>query len=75
VVQIHVPGEPKPIELVGRTCWGRIEHEPGEVGARAVAAVGIELLGGSPKNLNRYERLAELESGAGPPLAAPGGLG
>ncbi|MFQ5515095.1 MAG: PilZ domain-containing protein [Myxococcota bacterium] len=61
LVQIHVPDEKKPIELVGRTCWGRVEHVPGEVAARAVAAVGIEVLGGSARDLDRYEKtLAKL---------------
>jgi hypothetical protein len=72
ILQIHVPGENRPIELVGRTCWGRIEHEPGQVGARAVAAVGIEVVGGSSRDLDRYDRtLAELETGTEPRLQPP----
>lgn len=76
LLQIHVPGERTPIELVGRICWGRVEHEPGRVGARAVAAVGVEVLGGSPQDLDRYDRaLAELEGRAEPSLAGHEALG
>ena len=62
LLELHLPGERRPIELVGRTCWGRVEHEPGEFGARAVATVGIEVLGGSKSNLDRFDyAIASLE--------------
>lgn len=76
LIQLHVPGEPTPIELVGRTCWGRIEHEPGEFGARTVAAIGLELLGGSTQNLDRYDRaLVHIEQHHDRPLAGSKSLG
>ena len=48
-------GERGPIELIGRTCWTRVEYEPGEQGARAVGAIGVEFIGGSASSLDRYE--------------------
>ena len=55
LVQIHC-GEREPIELIARTCWTRVEFEPGESGARAVGIVGLEFIGGSPAALDRYEQ-------------------
>ena len=64
LLAIHVPGEPRPVEVIGRTCWTRVEFVPGEEGgARAVAAAGIELMGGSRAAMDRYDRtLSEFES-------------
>ena len=56
LVQIRTPGDRTPIELVGRTCWTRVKYVTGEHGARAVAAVGIEFIGGTSSSLDRYER-------------------
>ena len=43
-------------DVVGRTRWIRVEFEPGVQGARAIAAVGIELVGGSRTALDRFEK-------------------
>ena len=53
----HIPddGSGRTIEVVARTRWTRVEFEPGIQGARAVAAVGVELVGGSRGALDRFE--------------------
>ncbi len=57
LLQIRIYDEPEPIELIGRTCWTRVEILWGVRGRkRAVAAVGLELLGGSQGALERYDR-------------------
>ncbi len=57
LLQIRIYDEPEPVELIGRTCWTRVEILPGVRGRkRAVAAVGLELLGGSRGALERYDR-------------------
>ena len=47
LLQIQPQDEDTSIELIGRTCWTRVEYQPGTEGARPYAAVGVELLGGS----------------------------
>ncbi len=57
LLQIRIYDEPEPVELIGRTCWTRVEILQGVRGRkRAVAAVGLELLGGSRGALERYDR-------------------
>jgi hypothetical protein len=61
LIQIQSAEGASPIELIGRTCWTRVEYVPGESGARAVAAVGVEFVGGSGLSFDRFERwLGEL---------------
>lgn len=55
LVQIDC-GDREPLELIARTCWSRVEYEPGEQGARAVGVVGLEFIGGSSSALDRYEQ-------------------
>jgi hypothetical protein len=55
LLQIPLPGEP-PVDVVGLTRWARVEFVPGVHGARATAVVGLELLGGAPRALERYDR-------------------
>ncbi len=57
-IVIHIPsdGAGKGIEVVGCARWTAVEFEPGEHGARAIAAVGIELVGGTLKALDRFEQ-------------------
>ncbi len=57
-IVIHIPGDGagKGIEVVGCARWTAVEFEPGEHGARAIAAVGIELVGGTLKALGRFEQ-------------------
>ena len=76
LLQLHLQGESSPIELIGRTCWSRVEVVRGAGSRRAAAGVGIELTGGSRDQLNRYERsLARLHRGGNTLLATPEGLG
>ncbi len=70
VLQIHAPGERGPIEMIGRTCWTRVEYVPGEHGARAVAAIGVEFMGGSSRSLDRYERWLAILSNPNSELVA-----
>jgi hypothetical protein len=63
LLQVSVPEQSGPIELIGRTCWTRVEFEPGETGARPTCRVGIEVLGGTERALARYEQsLQQLEN-------------
>jgi hypothetical protein len=55
LVQLRLPGE-APVDVVGLTRWTRVVFVPGEHGARAAALVGLELLGGPPRALERYGR-------------------
>ena len=57
-IVIHIPGDGagKGIEVVGCARWTAVEFEPGAHGARAIAAVGIELVGGTLKALDRFEQ-------------------
>lgn len=54
---VHIPDEAggRPIQVVGCARWTSVEFERGEHGARAIAAVGIELVGGTLKALDRFE--------------------
>ncbi len=57
-IVIHIPadGPGKGIEVVGCARWTAVEFEAGEYGARAIAAVGIELVGGTLEALDRFEQ-------------------
>jgi hypothetical protein len=64
LVQLRLPGE-APVDVVGLARWSRVAFVPGQHGARAVALVGLELLGGAPRALERYGRaLGQLSRGA-----------
>ena len=72
---VHIPadGDDGPIEVVGRARWTAVEFERGVQGARAVGAVGIELVGGSQSALDRFERcVSRCERN---PVAGPEALG
>jgi hypothetical protein len=56
-IVVHIADEgDKPIEVVGCARWTQVEFTRGEHGARAVAAVGIELIGGTLRALDRFEQ-------------------
>jgi hypothetical protein len=55
LVQLRLPGE-APVDVVGLARWSRVTFVPGQHGARAAALVGLELLGGAPRALERYGR-------------------
>ena len=55
LLRVKPPGAPSPVDLVARTRWSRVEYLPGEHGARAIAMVGLEVIGGSAEALDRYE--------------------
>jgi len=75
LLQLRIPGE-GPVDVVGQTRWTRVEFEPGLHGARAFARVGIELLGGAPRALERYDRaLGRLETLDDPPPLAVASVG
>jgi hypothetical protein len=75
LLEIFVPGDARPLDLVGRARWTRVAYEHGDTGARPRASVGIEIVGGSPTALDRYERaLARLSDAAGASVATPDGL-
>lgn len=64
LVQLRFPDD-APIDVVGLARWTRVVFVPGEHGARAAALVGLELLGGAPRALERYGRaLGRLTRGA-----------
>jgi hypothetical protein len=76
LLQIQPEDEEAPIEVIGRTCWTRVEYQPGSEGARPYAAVGVELVGGSRRALSRYGRcLAELNDSAPDSVAPPAASG
>jgi hypothetical protein len=52
---VAVPGEPRPVELVACVRWTNAEFVPG--GARAVTAVGVEIVGATDVELRRPSRL------------------
>ena len=76
LLQLRLPGE-TPVDVIGQARWTRVEFEPGDHGARAVALVGIELLGGAPRALARYDRalgrLTLLDDTPRSPVATVGG--
>jgi len=75
LLQLRIPGE-APVDVIGRARWTRVEFEPGDHGARAVALVGIELLGGAPRALARYDRaLGRLEALEDPPRSPVASVG
>ena len=55
LVQLRLPDE-APIDVIGLARWARVVFVPGQHGARAEALVGLELLGGAPRALERYGR-------------------
>ena len=64
LVQLRLPGE-APVDVIGLARWTRVVFVPGEHGARAAALVGLELLGGPPRALERYGRaLSRMARGA-----------
>ena len=76
LVQVHLASQPRAIDMVGRACWTRVEFEPGEQGARTRCVVGIEILGGSPSALDRYDRaVTSLVETEGRLVATPDRLG
>ncbi|MGH9884041.1 MAG: PilZ domain-containing protein, partial [bacterium] len=76
LLQLRIPGE-APVDMIGQARWTRVEFEPGLHGARAFARVGIELLGGAPRALERYDRalgrLATLDDTPHSAVASSGG--
>lgn len=56
LIEMRLPSESDRADMIGRVCWTRVEYTPGAHGARAVALVGIELLGGSAAALDSYDR-------------------
>ena len=76
LLEIRMYGERESVELIGRTCWTRVEILRGVRGRkRVVAAVGLELLGGSEGALERYDRvLAKLQVNAKSSVATDEGL-
>ncbi len=75
VLELFVPGEPRPIDLVGRARWTRVEYERASRGARALACVGVEIMGGSPTSLDRWDRaLEDLAARRLASVATPEGL-
>jgi len=55
LVQLRLPEE-APIDVIGLARWTKVVFVPGQHGARAAALVGLELLGGAPRALERYGR-------------------
>jgi hypothetical protein len=76
LLQVRLPGE-APVDVIGQARWTRVEFEPGEHGGRAIALVGVELLGGAPRALARYDRalgrLELLDDPTRSPVATVGG--
>jgi hypothetical protein len=56
VLHVRDDGSGNAFDVVGRARWTRVEFEPGVQGARAIAAVGIEVVGGSRNALDRFEK-------------------
>ncbi len=73
LLEIRLYSELEPVELIGRTCWSRVEILRGVRGRkRAVAAVGLELLAGSKGALERYDcALAKLQASENSLVATP----
>lgn len=55
LVQLRLPDE-APIDVVGLARWSQVVFVPGQHGGRAAALVGLELMGGAPRALERYGR-------------------
>lgn len=56
LVQLTLDPTRPPIDLIGRACWTRVEFEPGDQGGRPRCRVGLEILGGATRALDRLER-------------------
>lgn len=70
LLQVRLPDGP-PIDVVGLARWTSVAYERGAYGGRAFARVGIELLGGAPRALERWDRaLSRLTPTS---VASPGG--
>ncbi len=64
------------VEFTGRVRWSRVEFVPGDLAARPVALVGVELLGEAPSARGYYERsLRQLARRDAHLVAAPEALG
>ncbi len=75
LLRLHLPEESRPLEFVGRARWTRVELERGTNRRRAVCGVGVELLGGPRRSLDRYGRLLdELRARVTPAVAGGKGL-
>ncbi len=59
LLRVHLPSGEEPLELLGRARWTRVELASGPDGTRAVCGVGVEILGGSRRSLDRYARLLD----------------
>lgn len=55
LLQLELDDAHEVVDLIGTVRWTRVEYERGEYGGRAVADVGVELLGGSESALRRYD--------------------
>ncbi|MCP4004114.1 MAG: hypothetical protein GY725_07965 [bacterium] len=76
LLELKLPGENTMADMVGRVCWTRPEYLKGEHGARAIAIVGIQLLGGSPIGLETYDRsIGQLLQTAPDAVASPEAVG
>jgi hypothetical protein len=72
LLRVRPPGTSRPVDLIARTRWSRVEYLPGEHAARASAVVGLELIGGSREALDLYEcGVQNLHDPASDLLAAP----
>jgi hypothetical protein len=75
LLELFLPGEGRPLDLVGCARWTEVAYEHGGAGARLRASVGVEIMGGSPTALDRYERALErLREAAVHSVATQGGL-
>jgi hypothetical protein len=80
LLQIETSDAPAPIEVIARTRWTRVEFDVDSAadgrGALAFAAVGIEVVGGSKKSLDRLDRaFAHFGDEASHSVATPQGVG
>jgi hypothetical protein len=72
LLRVRPPGTRHAVDLIARTRWSRVAYLPGEHGARATAVVGLEVIGGAPDALDRYEcGVQDLIDSSAAPLAAP----
>lgn len=76
LVRIRPPEGGDSIDLVGCARWTRVEITRAATGQEALCGIGVELLGGSRRSLDRYERLlAALHRRDRDSVATDGGLG
>ncbi len=55
LLQMSLAQDPRPVDLVGRVRWTRVEIEPAKTAAPAIADVGVEVVGGSDHALRRFD--------------------